>query len=92
MYAPWLVAYDETWDFVVTGSGGDSAVIHFWGMDQDGAFRLGSGQSAEVHAYVGTQLFWIDPQPNTNVPALNLWGCLGLAAVLGLFILLRQRS
>ena len=74
--------------FIVSGSGGDSAVVYFWGTPESEAFDLAPGETATVTAYLGTVRF----EANQPVPALDFWGTLIMIGLLGGLILLKRKG
>jgi hypothetical protein len=88
VYAQWGTSYNSPWDFAVTGSGGDSSTVHYWGYVTP--LTLAAGASASYTEYVSTNPSAVGvgpsaPSTNVPVPTLSQWAMLLLAGLLGLF-------
>jgi hypothetical protein len=85
-YVSWGTSESAPWDFAVTGSGGDSSTVHYWGYTT--ALSLAPGGSTAFTEYLSTNpnAVGVGPAaPLVQVPTLSEWALIALAGLLGLF-------
>ena len=94
-YVAWPTADNSPWDFAVTGAGGDSATLHFWGATAP--LSLGPGASASYTEYISTVASAVGigpPAALLPVPTMSEWMLMLMALLLAgaAFYQLRRRG
>ncbi len=70
-YSSWGSAYDNAWDFTVTGGNDDSAVCYYWGDTEDHAITLNPSESYTVTQYITTFEQALIPDISVNPSEVN---------------------
>lgn len=91
-YVSWSTADGSPWDFPISGSGADSATVHYWGYAAP--LNLAAGATTTFHQYIATNpnAIGVGPTGPTEIPTLSEWALIALAGLVGLLGLRRART